>query len=265
MTRLTEKVAIVTGAGSGIGAETARVLAENGAKVAVSDINIDNANKVVKEIKDSGGEAIAVLTDVTDEDSVKNLIKTVKDTFGKIDILHNNAGGTPKTDKDIASLDMETFQKSIDLNLKGVTLGIKHVLAEMISNGGGSIINTASGSGILGDFGASTYGAAKAGIISLTRYADTQYGRQGIRCNSIAPGFIQTPATETLGDDQIGELMKSHSLLGRNGTPRDIANTVLFLASDESSFLTGQTLAVDGGMGSHQPYYADFMKGGAAW
>ncbi|SHF03990.1 NAD(P)-dependent dehydrogenase, short-chain alcohol dehydrogenase family [Seinonella peptonophila] len=261
MGRLQEKVAIVTGAASGIGLATAKLMASHGAKVVAADINFDGVKKVVEEIRQAGGDAISVSVNALEEESIQEMITIAKVTYRKVDILFNNVGGT-KADKDhaIVDLDKETWDFAFRLNLRSIGYGCKHVIPHLIENSGGSIINTASMAGILGDLDSSAYGSVKAGVISLTRYVATQHGKQGIRCNAVAPGLILTPATEAYFTEEVKQRFVRHNVLNRLGKPEDIAQTVLFLASDASSFITGQTIQVDGGSGIHAGTFAEFME-----
>lgn len=262
MGRIDGKVAVVTGAGAGIGYATARLFAKEGAKVVAADLVQEGLDRLVTDVKGFGGVITTVLCDVSKETDIENMIKTAVDTYGTVDVLVNNAGGTPHADGKAEDFDSAVFQKVVDLNLKGVMLGIKHVLPIMKANGKGSIINTSSGAGTLGDTTTTIYAACKAGIITLTKYVATQYGLAGIRCNAVAPGLVMTEQQQKYMKKEIADMLAEHTVLGRNAVPEDIANAMLFFASDESSFITGQNLAVDGGIQIHEPYYADFMRAG---
>ncbi|MFL0582837.1 SDR family NAD(P)-dependent oxidoreductase [Solibacillus silvestris] len=260
--RLNRKVAIVTGSSNGIGEASALLMAKNGAKVVVADLDFDGATRVAQTIKNEGGEAIAFHLNALEEESIKSMIDMAKETYGKIDILYNNVGGTSNKDKGsrVADLDAAAWDFALNLSLKSVAFGCQYVIPHMIENGGGVIVNTASMAGTHGDLQASAYGAAKAGVISLTKYIATQYGKQGIRCNSIAPGLIITADKEASFNPQLKEIFLQHNAVNYHGRPEDIANAAIFLASDESRFMTGQTLIVDGGSGIHASTFADFMK-----
>jgi len=265
MSRLADKVAIVTGGGSGIGAEAALVFAEHGAAVMIADINIDTARENAQAIAGKGLVAEAVKLDLAQPESVQNMISETKNVFGKIDILYNNAAAThiaQSQDFSIESTVIEAWDETMQVNLRGTMLAIKYVTPFMREQGGGSIINMTSGAGQAGDITRTAYGVSKAAIISLTQYAATQLSKEGIRCNAIAPGFIQTPATKAIlaSHPEVYDIMLAHALTPRVGLPKDIAEMALFLASDASEFITGQVMNVDGGYFAHQMFYADFRR-----
>ncbi len=261
MAELEGKVAIVTGAASGIGAATARALATAGARVAVADIDEEGANKVAESIHDSAGEAIAVAVDVSDERQIEAMVESTVRAFGGIDILHNNAAITNtdflRRDQAIHELDTSVWDQSMIVNLRSYMLGVKYAVPHMIRRGGGVIVNTASGAGLLSEFRRAAYGTSKAAIVGLTRNVAAQYGHQNIRCVAVSPGAILTQAMDAYVPPQMVEMLKRHNLLPRLGRPQDIADAVVFLASDSASFITGVTLPVDGGITSHIGTYAD--------
>lgn len=248
MGRLENKVAVVTGGASGIGEASAKLMALEGAKIVVADYNTEGAERVVREIELSGGEASAVHLNALDKESIKGMIDFAIEKYSKIDILHNNVGGTnPQKDLDIVSMDVEEWKRGFQLNIDSVMYGSRYAIPHMIKNGGGSIINTASMSGFSGDFMRSAYGSSKAAVISLTRYIAVQFGKANIRCNTVAPGLIMTPAAVKHVPQVMKDLFIKHNSLPYHGQPNDIGYTVLFLASDESKFITGQTIEVEGG------------------
>ncbi len=262
--RLRDKVAIVTGAASGIGEETAVRLAAEGAATVVADINLAGAQKLVERITASGHVAAPAQVDLGDEQSIKALIAFAVERFGGLDILDNNAADTVLSstrDFGVEQTDTEVWDAMMRINLRGTMLACKAAIPRMRARGGGSIINMSSGSGLTGALAPTAYGVSKAGIIALTRYVATQHGKEGIRCNAIAPGLIVTPSTKSsYATGPFGEMMLRHHLTPRLGKPEDIASMVVFLGSDEAQFVTGQVFCVDGGLLSHAPYHADMAQ-----
>jgi NAD(P)-dependent dehydrogenase (short-subunit alcohol dehydrogenase family) len=262
--RLPGKVAIVTGAASGIGAETATRLAREGAAVVVADINLSGAEQRVAAITAAGNVAAAVRVDLSDEQSITEMIAFAVSRFGGLDILDNNAADTVLSstrDVGVEHTDTQVWDTLMRINLRGTMLACKVAIPRMRARGGGSIINMSSGSGLTGALAPTAYGVSKAGIVMLTQYVATQHGKEGIRCNALAPGLIVTPATaSTYAAGPFGEMMLRHHLTPRLGTPADIASAVVFLASDEAAFITGQVISVDGGLLAHAPYHADMMQ-----
>jgi NAD(P)-dependent dehydrogenase (short-subunit alcohol dehydrogenase family) len=262
--RLRDKVAIVTGAASGIGAETAVRLAAEGAATVVADINLAGAQKLVERITAAGNVAAAAQVDLGDERSITAMIAFAVERFGGLDILDNNAADTKLSstrDVGVEKTDVEVWDALMRINLRGTMLACKAAIPRMRTRGGGSIINMSSGSGLTGALAPTAYGVSKAAIISLTQYVATQHGKEGIRCNAIAPGLIVTPSTaSSYATGPFGEMMLRHHLTPRLGRPEDIASMVVFLASDESQFVTGQVISVDGGLLSHAPYHADMAQ-----
>lgn len=263
MSRLKDKVAIVTGAASGIGAETAAALGREGAWVVIADINLDGALRQAASMTAEGAAAAATSVDMGDPASVEALIEFAVERFGGLDILDNNAADTRlSTTRDVGveHTDIEVWDALMRTNLRGTMLACKYAIPKLRARGGGSIINISSGAGLTGALAPTAYGVSKAGISSLTQYVATQHGKEGIRCNAIAPGLIVTPVTaQTYAAGDFGRMMLSHHLTPRLGTPSDIAAAVVFLASDEAAFITGQTICVDGGLLAHVPYYADIV------
>jgi meso-butanediol dehydrogenase / (S,S)-butanediol dehydrogenase / diacetyl reductase len=271
--RVEGKVALITGGGSGIGEATVGRFVEEGAKVIVVDINRENALKVAENVNASGGSASAFVADVADEEATKAMIKHAVDTFGRLDILHNNA--TALEIGAVKDLSLEGWNKTLAVNVTAPFLATKHALPIMIEQGGGAIVNTASISGTRGDYGMSAYNAGKAAVINFTRSAAIENARFGVRMNCVCPGAIDTPAMKGLTggspgpmphvsvaggelpklsadiSQQVRERMMNAHPIGRLGLPIEIANTVLFLASDEASFITGAAYIVDGGLTAH--------------
>tara|TARA_Y100000815_G_C13346102_1_gene502118 strand:+ start:1960 stop:2790 length:831 start_codon:yes stop_codon:yes gene_type:complete len=255
--KLQDRVAVVTGAAGGLGAEAARVLAAHGAKIAVVDINNQAAEKVANDICARGGEAIAVATDISQEASVKSMSEQVISRFGQIDILHNNAAilsnEQRQGDRDVINMDVEAWDRAMAVNLRGAMLCSKYCIPEMIKLKRGSVINVTSGLGAQGDLTLSAYAASKAALIMLARSIAAQYGKLGVRANALLIGLAPAEnAHETMPAEML-QIIRDNHLTPELGTPKQIADTVAFLASDESSFVTGSTLSVDGGFGSHTP------------
>lgn len=241
-----EKIALVTGAGRGIGREIALKLAEQGIMVIVNyNGSKEAADSVVDKIEESGGRAKAVKCNVADYKETEAMIASIVKEFGRLDILVNNAGIT--LDNLIVRMSEEDFDKVININLKGAFNTIKHVNRQMIKQRYGRIVNISSVVGVTGNAGQSNYAASKAGIIGLTKSAARELASRNITVNAVAPGFIQTEMTDKLPEN-VKEQMQSQIPLKRLGTTKDIANTVSFLVSEDASYITGQVIEVNGGM-----------------
>jgi len=248
--RLKNKVAIITGAASGIGKATAALFADEGARLVLGDVNENGLKEVADPISEGGAAVVFQKTDVADEDDIKALIQLALDTYSRIDILCNNAGITG----DIAGLaqqDNHVWHKVYDVNVLGAVLAVKHVAQHMQARKSGVIVNTSSVAGIRAGAGGNAYSASKAALINFTQTAACDLGADNIRVNSVCPGLIETGMTKPVFD-YARESGKAHKLgsrceLRRYGKPEEIASAILFLASDESSYITGQALAVDGG------------------
>lgn len=257
---LNGKVAIITGAAGGIGKATAKRLAKDGATVVLADLNLTGAQAAADEIEG----ALAYQIDITDEAAVKMLCQEIADRFGKIDILHNNAAiqfdSQRQKDLDVVNLDVAAWDMAMAVNVRGAMLMSKYIVPHMIAAGGGSIINSASGFGVQGESTLTAYGTSKAALIQLNRMIATQYGKQNVRSNCMIIGFVLTPTAEETTSDIVKEILLTHHLTPQLGEPEDIANLVAFLASDESKFITGAAIPIDGGVTAHQPSYADFQK-----
>ena len=253
--RVAGKVALVTGGAGGIGGATARALAHHGASVAVLDVDASGAERVAEAIRSSGGDALAVTADLADEAAVLGAIGTVVDRFGRLDVLHNNAALTDSDflnrDTPVTDLDLEVWNRTLAVNLTSQMLTCKQAIPEMVRHGGGSIINLSSGASLKGDRTRTAYGVSKAGVNALTMYVATSHGKKNIRVNTIVPGLIITDAVRAhLNEDILSGLSRA-ILTTHLGEPDDIANLVIFLASDESRYITGQMISVDGGMSAH--------------
>lgn len=246
MDRLKDKVSIVTGAGSGIGRAISIAFAHEGAKVIVADFKPEGGQETVKMITDAGGQAEFSQTDVSNADQIQAMISLAVEKFGGLDILVNNAGVALMAD--LESTTDEIWQKTIDIDLKGVFLGIKAATPEMEKRGKGKIINTASIAGLVGFQGVPAYCAAKGGVVSMTKEIALELASKKININAIAPGIIKTNmTTDMLKDEKTAQGMLAQTPIGRLGEPEDIAWAAVYLASDESDFVTGHVLVVDGG------------------
>ncbi|WP_269410021.1 SDR family NAD(P)-dependent oxidoreductase [Lentibacillus daqui] len=245
MGRLDGKVAIITGAANGQGATEAALFAKEGAKVVATDLEIEALQEVVDQIRANNGESIAIQHNVASEEEWKSVVAKVIEAFGKIDVLVNNAGvSEPRTLLDIS---MDQWQKVMDIDLTGCVLGMKYTIPEMQKAGGGSVINISSIGGLVGMAGTSPYTAAKGALRSLSKAAAVEYAKQNVRVNSVHPGIVVTPMIEEYFDEQVKQYYESLTQLPRLGKPEDIAYGVLYLASDESSFMTGSEMVIDGG------------------
>lgn len=243
--RLKDKVAVITGAANGIGLAAAEKFAYEGSLVALADYDADLGAEKAMELKEKGLQVEFFQVNVADRESIDGMIAAVKDTFGSIDILVNNAGIT--RDGMLSKLSAEDFQAVLDVNLSGVFHCTQAVLPLMLQQGKGKIINTSSVSGVYGNIGQTNYAASKAGVVGMTKTWAKELGRKGINVNAVAPGFIHTGMTAKVPEKVLGQ-MKEMIPLGRLGNPEDIANAYLFLASNESDYVNGTVLHVDGGI-----------------
>lgn len=242
---LQDRVAIITGAGSGFGRATALLFAEQGAKVVAVDYNAESAQAVVDEIKADGHEALGVTADVSQPEMVQNFVNATVEAYGRIDVLFNNAGVfLPGT---VEETSLDDWQRATDVNLKSVFLGAKYAMPHLKETKG-TIISTASAGGIIGFPGAASYGATKGGVISLTKAIAVDYAKDGVRANAICPGTGETGMTEAvLQDPGLRKAFLEPIPLHRLGQPEDVAGAALFLASDYASYISGVALPVDGG------------------
>jgi NAD(P)-dependent dehydrogenase (short-subunit alcohol dehydrogenase family) len=244
-----QKVAIVTGGNSGIGRATAIALAREGAKVTVAARRASDGEETVRLIKEVGSDAIFVKTDVAIENDVRSLVEKTVETFGRLDYAVNNVGIGEKMTP-LVEQTSEKFDQIMNTNVRGMWLSMKYEIPEMIKNGGGAIVNTSSGAGLVGFPQMSVYIASKHAVLGLTKSAALEYAKSGIRINAIAPGGVETDMlTQTVGDDhRFLETFRSMHPIGRIGRPEEIANAVVWLLSDRASFVLGHTLLVDGGI-----------------
>jgi NAD(P)-dependent dehydrogenase (short-subunit alcohol dehydrogenase family) len=259
--RLKDKVAVITGGASGIGRAAALLFADEGAAVAVADVEDVGGQETVEQIKHAGGDALYASTDVADEAAVERLVAIAVRTFGRVDILFNNAGVF--LERMLHETSVAEWERLMDVDLKGVFLCSKHVIPHMRQQGGGCIINTASVNGLIAEPAIAAYCAAKGGVSALTRAMALDYGADRIRVNAICPGYIDTPMTELYYNaqpdpDAARRVAGAAHALGRTGKPEEIARCALFLASEEASFVTGANWVVDGGLATivnPSPYF----------
>lgn len=252
---LQDKVAIITGAASGIGKASAITFGREGAKVMCADVNADGAEAVARQIADTGGEAASVKVDVVVEADVQRMIQDTVARWGRLDVIYNNAGvgvGNPVT-----QVSIEEWDRIIDINLRGVFFGTKYAILEMLKTGGGAIVNTASDAGLMGTPMLSAYCASKGGVVMFTKATAAEWARMGIRVNCVCPGVIKTPILDPMlamakaagaTEEALWARMGKAHPIGRIGMPEEVAEAVAWLASDRASFVTGVALPVDGGL-----------------
>jgi NAD(P)-dependent dehydrogenase (short-subunit alcohol dehydrogenase family) len=248
--RLEGKVAVITGGASGMGMVASKLFASEGARVVLTDVNDEAAEATASAIRGAGGEALSLHADISREADAKAMVDAAVDTFGRLDVLYNNAGVMLGDDGSVDAMDESIWDLTLAVNVKGVAFGCKYGIPAMIASGGGSIINVASFVAWLGAATSQTaYTASKGAVLAMTREIAVEYARRGIRCNALCPGPIETPLLmQLLSDDAKRQRRFVHIPMGRLGQAEELAKAALFLASDDSSFMTGASLIVDGGI-----------------
>jgi len=259
------KVVIVTGAGGGIGAACAQEFAARGASVVAADVKGDRAKATAEAIAGAGGRAIGLEVDVADEAAVRGMVEAAVSEFGRLDILHNNAAATweSQLDDDLTTTDASVWDLTFAVNLRGPMLGCKYAIPQMLRTGGGVIVNTSSGSGVIGEPTRFAYGASKAGLNSLTRSIAARYGKQNIRCVAVSPGItMPREGQDAMAETGWLKMMQRHHATPHLAVPLDVAKLVVFLASDDANFITGSVHPIDGGSSTAAPYGADMRDNG---
>lgn len=259
MNRLQGKICLITGAALGIGRASSQLMAAQGATVVVADRDLAAAQAVVDDIVAQGGRASAFQMDAMDNASIDGMVDFTLKTYGRIDVLYNNIGFTDSArDTSVVEMDWDYWQTAVQLNLGSTVYTTRRVLPAMLENGGGSIINTASMAAVQGMMQPTAYCATKSGVIAFSRSVAVQYGKRGVRCNTIAPGLIMTTRSPHWPKAMLDIFMK-HTPVGRFGQPEDIGHLAVFLASDESGYISGQLFQVDGGVGVQNPVTPDLL------
>jgi len=249
--RLQDKVAIITGAGGGMGRVASELFAAEGAKIVVAEFDEEAGEETVRLVREAGGKASFVKTDVSDEASAARMVKHATEIYGRVDVLYNNAGIMPEADHSVVDTDVATWDKVMAVNVRGVFLGCKYAIPRMVEQGTGSIINISSFVALLGcSVPQDAYTASKGALLSLTRSLAVQFGPNGVRTNAICPGPVETPLLMDwlVKDEEAKRIRLARNPTGRFGKPDEIVNMALYLASDESRWTNGATLVVDGGI-----------------
>ncbi len=249
--RLKDKVSIITGAGSGMGRVAAEMFAREGAKLVLADVTEEACEDAARVIREAGGEATAVVADVSKENDARAMVDRAVTTYGRLDVLYNNAGVMPAADHSVVDTDVATWDKVMAVNVRGVFLGCKYAIPQMIEQGSGSIINIASFVAILGcSVPQDAYTASKGAVLSLTRSLAVQFGPKGIRTNAICPGPVETPLLMDwlVKDEEAKRIRLARNPTGRFGKPEEIVYAAIYLASDESRWTNGTSMVVDGGI-----------------
>ncbi|MBO5034907.1 MAG: glucose 1-dehydrogenase [Oscillospiraceae bacterium] len=263
MNRLQGKVAIVTGSTSGIGIGITRLYAAEGAQVIVCGRRAEKGQGVVDSIIAEGGKAAFHAMDITDPASIEKLVEDTAATYGHIDVLVNNAANVALKDGRVDELTIEMWDAIFQSDMRGTFYVTKCVLPHMIKNGGGSVINIGSMASCGGDLGSTAYASAKAGVDMFTKSVALQYGKQNVRCNCVRPGLIVTPDNEAKVPQALKDIFLSNIMVNRYGCPEDIGHACVYFGSDESAYVTGQIITVDGGLNSHAPTVAQFRSMGS--
>ena len=256
------RAVLITGAATGIGRAVAVAFAARGARLSIGDVNEESARETLDLVKEAGGEAVFVRTDVSVEADVQKLVAETVRHFGRLDCAFNNAGIAPKDSdrRPMAQLDTAAFDRLISVDLRGVFLSMKHQLREMVRAGGGAIVNTASIAGVVAEPGVAGYVAAKHGVIGLTRAAAIEYAAHGIRVNALAPGWVDTPMTAALkSDPALDARLRATAPIGRPAQPEEMAGAVLYLCSDAASYVTGQVHVADGAFTARGMFPTDLV------
>ena len=255
------KVAIVTGGAGGIGSETVRIMTERGAKVAIADISVERAEAQAAEYVAKGADVIAIGVDLADEESIKTLVANTVDRFGHLDILHNNAAALgpqlAEADRDIGSMETWVWDQAFTVNCRGAMIATREALPHLVASKG-CIVNTVSNLALQGHIIQTAYAASKAALVQMTRSVAASHGRQGVRCNAVAPGMTMTAALKQSFPPHVRKLVEDETLRDQLGEPQDIAEVVAFLASVAARNITGQVIVADGGLASHTPGFAGF-------
>ncbi|HEY7526818.1 MAG TPA: glucose 1-dehydrogenase [Candidatus Limnocylindria bacterium] len=249
--RLQDKVAIITGAGSGMGRTAAQMFAAEGARVVVAEFDRKAGDETVRLVTDDGGQATFVQADVSEEADARRMVEEAVSAYGRVDVLYNNAGIMPEADHSVVDTDVDTWDRVMAVNLRGVFLGCKHAIPRMVAQGSGSVINISSFVALLGcSVPQDAYTASKGAVLSLTRSLAVQFGAQGVRSNAICPGPIETPLLMDwlLKDEEAKRIRLARNPTGRFGKPEEIVSLAIYLASDEARWTNGAAMVVDGGI-----------------
>ncbi|EMA54120.1 SDR family NAD(P)-dependent oxidoreductase [Halococcus thailandensis] len=247
MNGLNDKTVAVTGAGAGIGRASALRFAEEGANVIVTDIDEDAGRETVELIEDDGGEALFLTVDITSQSDITAMVEEAVDSYGGLDVAHNNAAGAAGEMVPTAEVSEDDWDKELDITLKSTWRCMRHEIDAMLEQGGGAIVNTSSGAGLKGQRNVAPYSAGKHGVVGLTRTAALEYAEDGIRINAVCPGPVDTPGYSQM-PDEMREKLKSNVPMRRLGDPEEMANAAVWLCSDDASYVTGMPLSVDGGI-----------------